>query len=55
MSNRARIKVALICGSTGEGRFCELVAMWAAEQIRNQGRYLLDIVDPAALALPTRR
>jgi NAD(P)H-dependent FMN reductase len=48
----ARMDVALIFGSTREERLCEAVAMWAAEQIWNEGRYSLDIIDPAALPLP---
>ena len=48
----ARMNVALIFGSTREERLCETVAMWAAEQIWNHGRFSLDIIDPAALPLP---
>jgi NAD(P)H-dependent FMN reductase len=48
----ARMDVALIFGSTREQQLCEVVAMWAAEQVWNQGRYALDIIDPAALAQP---
>jgi NAD(P)H-dependent FMN reductase len=46
------MKVVLVFGSTREERLCKAVAMWAAEQIWNQGRYALDIIDPAALPLP---
>jgi NAD(P)H-dependent FMN reductase len=48
----ARMDVALIFGSTREERLCEVVAMWAAEQVWNQRRFSLDIVDPAEVALP---
>src|SRR5580698_3591960 len=46
-----RIKVGLVYGSTRTGRFCETVGGWAAEQIRNDERFELDVIDPAAPAL----
>lgn len=49
-----RIKVALIYGSTREGRLCDAVATWAGERIWEQNEFLVDPVDPAALGLPTR-
>ncbi|WP_222842026.1 NADPH-dependent FMN reductase [Cystobacter ferrugineus] len=48
------MKVALIYGSTREGRFCDTVARWAAAEIARQGTFTLEVVDPAALALPGR-
>lgn len=48
------MKVALIYGSTREGRFCDTVAKWAAAEVARQGLFTLDVVDPAALALPGR-
>jgi len=49
-----RIKLALIYGSTREGRRCDAVAGWAAAQIEGDGPFDLDIVDPAKLDLPAR-
>lgn len=42
------IKVALIYGSTRNGRFCDKVGQWAAGQIAANNRFSLDIIDPAA-------
>jgi len=50
-----KIDVALIYGSTREGRFCDTVATWAGGQIASKSAFSLDVIDPAALALPTRR
>ncbi|WNG38669.1 NAD(P)H-dependent oxidoreductase [Archangium violaceum] len=49
-----KMKVALIYGSTREGRFCDTVAKWAAAEIARQGMFTVEVVDPAALALPGR-
>lgn len=49
-----RIKLALIYGSTREGRRCDAVANWASAQIEGEGPFDLEIVDPAALDLPAR-
>ena len=49
-----RIKLALIYGSTREGRRCDAVAGWAAAQIEGDGPFDLEIVDPAVLDLPAR-
>lgn len=45
------IRVGLIYGSTREGRFCDKVAAWAADQIASSGKFAIDIVDPLATAL----
>lgn len=42
------IKVGLIYGSTRQGRFCDKVARWAAEQIVATGAFQVDPIDPAA-------
>jgi NAD(P)H-dependent FMN reductase len=47
----SRIRVALIYGSTREGRFCDTVAAWAATRIASRSEFALDVIDPAALAL----
>ena len=48
------IELALIYGSTREGRFCDVVARWAAAEIGAHAEFALRLVDPAALALPIR-
>ena len=45
-----KIKIGLIYGSTREGRFCDKVAAWAAEQIAVNGQFSFEIIDPAAVA-----
>lgn len=49
-----RINVALIYGSTRAGRFCDTVATWAGAQIWDRAGFTVDMIDPAALALPWR-
>ena len=44
----AKIRVALIYGSTRKGRFCDKVGQWAAEQIMSSGNFSLNVIDPAA-------
>lgn len=41
------IKVALIYGSARKGRFCDKVARWAAEEIANDNRFSVEVIDPA--------
>jgi NAD(P)H-dependent FMN reductase len=43
------ISIALIYGSARQGRFCDKVAEWAAEQIRAAGNYTVDIIDPVVV------
>jgi NAD(P)H-dependent FMN reductase len=43
------IRVGLVYGSTRPGRFCDVVAKWAAEQIARQAGFLLIAVDPATV------
>src|SRR5579863_2773353 len=45
-----KIKVALIYGSARPGRFCDVVAGWAAQQITDHEGFSLDIIDPAVEA-----
>lgn len=49
-----KIHLALIYGSTREGRFCDTVAKWAADEIEKQGDFSIDVIDPALLDLPVR-
>lgn len=48
------INLGLIYGSTREGRFCDTVAGWAAQEINGRGDFRLDVIDPATLDLPGR-
>ncbi len=43
------VRVGLIYGSTRPGRFCDRVAGWAAEELRKDGRFEFNAIDPAAL------
>lgn len=49
-----RIRLALIYGSSREGRFCDKVAGWAISQIQGDGPFDLAIVDPGEIDLPPR-
>lgn len=42
------LKVGLVYGSGRPGRFCDTVAGWVAERVREHGRFALDPIDPAA-------
>lgn len=48
------LNLALIYGSTREGRFCDTVANWTREQIVRRSEFALDVIDPDALDLPRR-
>lgn len=48
------LHMALIYGSTREGRFCDKVAGWASGEIASRSDFSLDVVDPATLDLPSR-
>ena len=47
------VQVGLIYGSIREGRFCDTVARWAAVEIERSGKFSLDVIDPAAVSLPS--
>ncbi|WP_377846639.1 NADPH-dependent FMN reductase [Bosea sp. UC22_33] len=49
-----RIRLALIYGSSREGRFCDKVAGWAISQIAGDGPFDLAVVDPGEIDLPPR-
>jgi NAD(P)H-dependent FMN reductase len=49
-----KLQVALIYGSTREGRLCDKIGAWAARGIAEHGDFALDLIDPAALGLPDR-
>lgn len=40
-------RLALIYGSTREGRLCDTIANWAAAEIEKSGGFALDRIDPA--------
>ena len=44
----SKIELALVYGSTRQGRFCDTVANWAAERIVGSGAFALDRIDPSA-------
>jgi NAD(P)H-dependent FMN reductase len=48
------LKLALIYGSMRQGRFCDTVANWAANEIWSRNDFFLDVIDPEALDLPLR-
>jgi NAD(P)H-dependent FMN reductase len=52
MSSTA-LRLALIVGSTRDGRFGPVVANWFAEQARQYPELAVDVVDLARAALPT--
>lgn len=49
-----RLRIAVIYGSTREGRLCDRIVRWAVGEIERQDRYAIDIIDPLDLALPAR-
>jgi NAD(P)H-dependent FMN reductase len=49
-----KLNLALILGSNREGRFGHIVARWVAIQIEASKEFAVDVIDPAALALPSR-
>ena len=51
-TSNKKIRLGLIYGSTRNGRFCDIVANWAAEQIRLRSEFELDLIDPLKFDLP---
>ena len=49
------LHIALIYGSTREGRFCDVVGAWTAARIAADGGFTLDVIDPAELTLMPHR
>jgi NAD(P)H-dependent FMN reductase len=43
------LKLALIYGSTRQGRFCDTVARWAAAQIAGDASFGLQLIDPRTM------
>lgn len=46
------IKLALIVGSTREGRFAPTVARWFSDRVHRRGDFDLDVIDLATTGLP---
>jgi NAD(P)H-dependent FMN reductase len=46
------LSLALIYGSVRPGRLCDAVAGWAAAEIRRDGGWAVDLIDPAAPDFP---
>lgn len=42
------LKIGLIYGSARPGRFCDTVAGWVADRLREHERFVLEPIDPAA-------
>jgi NAD(P)H-dependent FMN reductase len=49
------ITIAVIYGSTRQGRLCERVAGWTIEQIEGDGPFEVESVDPGAIDLAEQR
>ncbi|HEY3707319.1 MAG TPA: NAD(P)H-dependent oxidoreductase [Terracidiphilus sp.] len=49
------LHIGLIYGSARPGRFCDTIARWTADEIRAQGHYSIDILDPAEMNLAESR
>ncbi|WP_119460346.1 NAD(P)H-dependent oxidoreductase [Rhodospirillaceae bacterium SYSU D60014] len=49
-----KINLALIYGSTREGRFCDRIVNWAVSEISGRSDFALDLIDPATFDLPTQ-
>jgi NAD(P)H-dependent FMN reductase len=48
----APLNLAVIIGSTREGRFGSIVGNWVVERVRDHGGFELDIIDLAEVPLP---
>jgi NAD(P)H-dependent FMN reductase len=52
-TNAGGLRVAVIVGSTREGRFAPVVANWLVAQAAPRGDLTIDVVDPVQTPLPT--
>ncbi|MEU9013877.1 NAD(P)H-dependent oxidoreductase [Streptomyces sp. NPDC048479] len=48
----ARLRLAVVLGSTREGRLCPTIASWFARQALQVDAFDVDVVDPAGLDIP---
>lgn len=49
-----RVHLAVIYGSTREGRLCDTIAGWTIAQIEGDGPFTVDAIDPLELGSPAR-
>ena len=52
MATRDPLTLALVYGSTREGRLCDTLVNWAVEQIRDLPDFALQVIDPRDFAVP---
>ena len=52
--NAGELRLAILYGSTREGRLCDEVAAWVAAQAGSRQGFSIDPIDPLLLGLPTR-
>lgn len=48
------LRIALIYGSTREGRLCDTVAGWVSGELETRSDFIVEVIDPATLDLPGR-
>ncbi len=53
-SSDVALRLAIVYGSTRDGRLCDQVADWVAAQVESQRGFDIDLVDPLLLDLPPR-
>ena len=49
---REPMTLAVLMGSTREGRLCEAVTRWVIDEVARTERYRVDVIDPLTLELP---
>lgn len=49
MRDSPPLRLAVVCGSTREGRFCDTVTEWVLSQAEKAGVFGIDVVDPRRL------
>lgn len=49
-----RLNLAVIYGSSREGRFCDTIGNWLVEQLQAVPDFTLDLIDPLHVGLPER-
>ena len=54
-SNFPALRVAILYGSTREGRLCDRIADWIAAEVARQHGFAIDRIDPLLLELPPRQ
>ncbi|WP_435106213.1 NADPH-dependent FMN reductase [Arhodomonas sp. AD133] len=51
---RDRIRLAVIYGSTREGRFCDVITQWVLAQLGQREDFTVDVIDPAGRSESSR-